>query len=558
MLAGWRMVLFACDLDDHVASPLSQERGVLGWHSTCSDVAMRSCLGLAAFFASSWLVLSGCSGTQGQPETTPGTDGGAQTEDATSSVTIGVSAPETTLVAQGGSRTIVVRLARPAGVDGEIVLASEDRSRIRVPSIRIAAGADSAVVALEALPSAELTGHPEDVSLVGTVGGRAATARLSVRVTPPSASIDKGFGTSGVYEVPNAQWVNQVASGPDGRLAFLGAFSVVPGQATELRVALADAKGSADSNQLVALEYTCNRAELGETANDDLVFEPDGKLTVAQRCISYSSGQTYLNNVLLVSRYEPSGKLDPSFGSKGVVVLSALRDGAFREARLTHAGDGSLLVYAIRDISHYYPNGRDRGRAVVVSVAKDGKAVTTLETPNKEGVRALALVPAPAPSTYRVLTVGDAWLESILVDSKTGKATRICEGAAQIGESEATLVPTGAALAVGARTISAISPECSVSSSERPAVPAIGDPTLLLGRGYDRPVLVQRGAEGWEAVYLGGDGKPTSVRQRLPFDVSRTAAGPYSAVIRDLPDGRWMVATYDETADGVLVSRFWP
>lgn len=168
-----------------------------------------------------------------------------------------------------------------------------------------------------------------DVSLPG--GG--LRARFAVARVRPAGAIDATFGTSGVATIGFGERPavpTEVVVRPDARIVVGGTVATVNGPRFALARLLP--RGAIDlSFDLDGRVLT--RFVGGGGTLDGLLRQPDGTLV---------AGGWDAPGVFALARYLPDGALDPSFGSNGMVRVTAL-DGSRIEA-LARQPDGRIVA----------------------------------------------------------------------------------------------------------------------------------------------------------------------------------------------------------------------
>lgn len=188
----------------------------------------------------------------------------------------------------------------------------------------------------------------------------------------PDGSLDPGFGRSGVVtpkrEADLGEWFSDVVVEPGGRIVAVGAqtqLSYTDGRrhlkpATLVRAFLPDGSVDRTFAENGTLRATVHRGRY-YTAIRTVHVLPDGKLLL--------SG--YRRYKLLLQRLTSDGRLDPSFGAGGTVVLGREASNCFylceQTSSLIVTGQGRILVQAhLAEIAHttiptlvrFLPNGR--------------------------------------------------------------------------------------------------------------------------------------------------------------------------------------------------------
>ncbi len=145
----------------------------------------------------------------------------------------------------------------------------------------------------------------------------------------PTGSLDTEFGSNGTVTLPNVAGIASVALQPDGKILIAGTTTSVGAANDSLALIRLNADGTFDSSfgnggrvdTLSSAEPTQEAIGVG--------LQPDGRIIVG------ASG----NSAVTLTRYEPNGGLDSSFGAGGVETLSS-----YYASSMTLYPDGRILI----------------------------------------------------------------------------------------------------------------------------------------------------------------------------------------------------------------------
>jgi uncharacterized delta-60 repeat protein len=172
----------------------------------------------------------------------------------------------------------------------------------------------------------------------------------------PDGRLDPSFGIEGKVTLffGGGSGINALVQQPDGKLAVAGFGGLSRGSASFLVLARFHPDGRVDPTFGAEGRVTLASSSAGQA----LIQQPDGTLVVA------GSFPTSSSSSLLLARYLPDGRLDPAFGTAGVVITDVSLP-AFPRA-LIQQPDGKLVVGGLRAASgitdmllaRYLPDGR--------------------------------------------------------------------------------------------------------------------------------------------------------------------------------------------------------
>jgi uncharacterized delta-60 repeat protein len=172
----------------------------------------------------------------------------------------------------------------------------------------------------------------------------------------PDGRLDDAFGIEGkaTLTFEGGSGINALVQQPDGKLVVAGFGGLSRVTVSFLVLARFQPDGRVDPTFGAGGQVRLASSSAGQA----LIQQPDGTLVVA------GSFSTSLGSGLLLGRYLPDGRLDPAFGAGGVVITD-VNVPAFPRA-LIQQPDGKLVVGGVRAargsndmlLSRYLPDGR--------------------------------------------------------------------------------------------------------------------------------------------------------------------------------------------------------
>jgi uncharacterized delta-60 repeat protein len=177
----------------------------------------------------------------------------------------------------------------------------------------------------------------------------------------PDGSLDSTFGMSGKVTTPigggKVASVNALALQPDGKLVAAGVASNPSGDATGFALARYTPSGTLDTSFGTG-GIVLTRAGVGNATLKSLLVDGSGRLVVAGRA-SDASGVRFA-----VARYKPDGSLDTTFNSTGISLTPVGSDNAAEAESLVAQGDNLLAGGIASDggvakftLARYTPSG---------------------------------------------------------------------------------------------------------------------------------------------------------------------------------------------------------
>ncbi|MEZ0318206.1 MAG: cadherin-like domain-containing protein [Methylophilaceae bacterium] len=208
----------------------------------------------------------------------------------------------------------------------------------------------------------------------------------------PDGSLDLTFGNAGKVIVSSSPAATSFTIQPDGKIIVVGEVYIEPGR--DFGVARYNADGSVDTS--FGLNGKLSTDVMREDFATSVAIQADGKIVVA----GYSTpkitdtGKEYFS----LTRYNPNGSLDPTFGTGGKVT-TLLGDTATNRSMLIQA-DGKILVAGDADtnsaILRYNANG-----SLDSSFGINGKVITPVG-PFNDGIYSITQQP-----DGKIIAVGD-------------------------------------------------------------------------------------------------------------------------------------------------------
>ncbi|MDP9794102.1 putative delta-60 repeat protein [Catenuloplanes nepalensis] len=276
------------------------------------------------------LLVAGSAGTRfavsrfmadGTPDTSFGTAGTtlAPAGSAYGSASAVAVAPDgTVVVVSGGTGFTVARFLADGTPDTSFGTAGVVSGTVAGPSPN---GGGSPIEG----PSAVVVQPDGGIVVGGTSGWNYGRHLIAVELTLvrylPSGARDPSFGNGGVVRpalTPGGSSAHQVLLRPDGRIVAVGAAGSQPvgGLPDDVVVAQYLPDGTPDpAFGTGGVTYTDVTGAGGDDAGTDAALLPDGSLVVGGYALRDSGPSSFL-----AARYTPTGTLDPSFGTGGVVA----------------------------------------------------------------------------------------------------------------------------------------------------------------------------------------------------------------------------------------------
>lgn len=294
---------------------------------------------LVLFFAS--LAIAAC-GDAGQ---TPGEDAGATATadgsvqpfadagpgaDATQGA-LGVSvSPAAVTLAAGASATVRLTLDRGT-VQGPLVVTVEGTtSDLTAPTLTVPGGETSGVLTVQSAAGA--TGGARALTVRASGGGQVATAPLSVTIG--REAVDTSFGTGGARTLDRPiTSVLDLGVQADGKVLFLGRHG---NDVQNAYVIYRFDEGGGTDPSFGAAGILDVRRSATIDASTSMAVQPDGKIVCG-----ISGG-----GALGLSRFSADGAPDASFGAAGTVRSTVAGCTSGTVSDITQAADGSFFVAA--------------------------------------------------------------------------------------------------------------------------------------------------------------------------------------------------------------------
>lgn len=436
----------------------------------------------------------------------------------------------------------------------------------------------------------------------------------------PDGSFDEGFGNGGMQiRQPPAGYsywsetVSSVAVRPDGSvvvggsLTFPSNFSGLPVSGwflvTQL-TAVGAFDGRFGDRGTVHTDFS-RGSVMRDASLRALTVQGDGKLVAAGMAYQRNGGSAGFGvGDQAVARYLPDGRLDPGFGSAGIVVSAA--PPSTRSTSVSY-GDSSALAVAVDGkgrvvtggsawgfstldmaLTRYTPTGvvdQSFGRSGWIKVERDthDDQIDALAIQPDGGVvfagsldvsRVLAAGRIPAPDTSTTIRAwgwnglgqlgDDSTVQRNLAVPSPGSATTVAPAGG--GYHSLGLRGDGTVLAAGWNGVGQLGDGSTVDRDTLAAVPGLDDVTHIAA-GAHHSLAVSGGrvyAWGWNAVGQLGDG--TTVNRHTPVvvpglaGVVQVSAGAYHSLAM-LSDGTiwsWGWNGYGQLGDGTTVDRLRP
>lgn len=189
----------------------------------------------------------------------------------------------------------------------------------------------------------------------------------------PNGSLDTGFGSGGVAQATLGSVGGQAAAGPatralalepNGQIVVVGDVGSLSGHIVDVGVARFNANGSVDpsfgSGGVAATPVFAPSAGFSGQTTDAVLVQSNGEILVGTSAsqITYRSALT----TGAVLRYTADGRLDPSFGSGGVVVSTSL------SAVTTLGVDASADVFVLPAAVELSPTGQLDGSVTAAPI----------------------------------------------------------------------------------------------------------------------------------------------------------------------------------------------
>jgi uncharacterized delta-60 repeat protein len=241
-----------------------------------------------------------------------------------------------------------------------------------------------------------------------------ASIQLAVARYNPDGSPDSAFGTAGIATMSmgaaGAQ-ANTLALQPDGRILVAG--TLFAHGTTEDEFALARFTPAGDPDASFGSDgFVSTHVGAGASAGQSLAVQPDGQILVAGT--AFSNGLT--DDDFALVRYTPDGRLDPQFGTAGIVTTDFGSGEAGARPSLDRAGG-----VAIDPNARIVVAGSRRGEHQAFAVARynpDGSLDSSF------GAGGKAQVAATDPQVYAVViqSTGDVILAGTTGSLSSGTA----------------------------------------------------------------------------------------------------------------------------------------
>ena len=299
---------------------------------------------------------------------------------------------------------VAVALAAPAGAT--IPGAGDDGYRADSRVTTDFAGADDGIAALLAQP---------DGMVVAVGSARVPYSEFALVRYRPDGSLDPDFGDHGkvTTRIGSGAEVQAAARQPDGKMVAAGvvAFS---GNGGPVDFALARylPDGRLDRSFGDAGIVVTDVSPAASDVLHALALQPDGRIVVAGDTPTGGIGDTKF----VLARYQPDGRLDPTFGGDGIVTtdLSEGIDTARGlvlqpDGRLVAVGDGRTGSYPVA--VRYLPDGSldstfGRGGTVTIAGPMTGAMAAALQSDGRIVVAGSANGTNPALAVARLFGDG--------------------------------------------------------------------------------------------------------------------------------------------------------
>jgi uncharacterized delta-60 repeat protein len=378
-----------------------------------------------------------------------------------------------------------------------------------------------------------------------------ASLQLAVARYNPDGSPDGAFGTHGLATTsagPTGAQATALALQPDGKILAAGTVFAHGAEADEFALARFLADGKLDSS-FGSGGIVSTHVGAGASAGQSLALQPDGRIVVVGT--AYSNGPT--DDDFAVVRYTPDGRLDPEFGTRGMVTTDFGSGDAGARASLDRAGgvaigaDARIVVagstrgdHQTFAVARYNPDGSldssfgAGGKAQVA--ATDPQVYALVIQPEGSVILAgTAGAPGPRPTSGAtapfalIRFLADGWADQSF--GSAGLVTTSFEGS-RSGARTAIAQTDGKLLIGGAKF--------GAPSAQGDALPESGfalarynpDGSIDSGFGVGGRVLTSMGDAGATPLSLAVQPDGKIVAAGLVFFRVPTPAGPFDGALQ--------------------------
>jgi uncharacterized delta-60 repeat protein len=203
-----------------------------------------------------------------------------------------------------------------------------------------------------------------DGKVIAAGGWKDAPTQFAVVRYNANGTLDTTFGSNGVQLVPlfangpsRDDTIASAALQADGKMVLVGATYPNPGGLIQVGVVRLNANGSLDTSFDTDgyVQIDASQLELGanqSSSASSVAVQADGKLVIAANISNRSDN----NSHAAVIRLTPTGGLDATFGSNGIVAFQLESNGFTTAANALLQADGNIVVVgdASRDITGTY------------------------------------------------------------------------------------------------------------------------------------------------------------------------------------------------------------
>lgn len=241
------------------------------------------------------------------------------------------------LVTQGGTATLRVNVQRLLGWQGPVTLTLQNLpAGVTAPPVTVPADASQVDIPLLAQASAPHS-LPTTATVRASGGALLATQDITVTVRGTPGTIDTSFGGGTVVTSvnPSEDYAHAVAVQPDGKVLTVGTTATSTG--TVVAVVRHQRDGTLDPSFGTAGQVVTQIGARGDSARA-VAVQPDGRIVVAGWTDATGTDADFL-----VLRYLADGRLDPSFGQGGAVVVP-FGNGTDRAFAVAVQDDGRIVV----------------------------------------------------------------------------------------------------------------------------------------------------------------------------------------------------------------------
>jgi uncharacterized delta-60 repeat protein len=186
------------------------------------------------------------------------------------------------------------------------------------------------------------------IVVAGTVFGSSAapgSADFAVARYNSDGSLDASFGTGGKVQTDFATTSDNalgVAIQADGKIVVVGATSS-SGNNADFGVVRYNADGTLDTTFGIGGKVTTDFGATFFEQATSVALQRDGKIVVAGFTFSFATGQDFA-----LARYDANGALDPTFGTGGLVITNVSGSTAFDQATaVAIQSDGKIVATGI-------------------------------------------------------------------------------------------------------------------------------------------------------------------------------------------------------------------